>query len=210
MRQRLNRSVAVVALSALLLGGCVTVAVPTPEEKRAAAANLRQVQVQNWLAEGRAAVRDGDQAWQASVRWRQHHDVYSIDLIGPLGQGQARIEGSPGQVTLVTQDQRINAFDADELVARVLDVRLPVNGLRYWLRGLPNPTAEPPVRVAYSAASRQHLQRLEQSGWLIEYLNYQQVEGFWLPTRINARSLAGERELRIKLIVQTWTLNPPT
>jgi outer membrane biogenesis lipoprotein LolB len=48
-----------------------------------------------------------------------------------------------------------------------LGVRLPVNGLRYWVRGLPEPGSTPGQTDADG-----RLTRLEQNGWVIEYPAY--------------------------------------
>ena len=39
-----------------------------------------------WQAVGRLSVQSGEQAWHASLVWRQEGEDYRIRLLGPLGQ----------------------------------------------------------------------------------------------------------------------------
>jgi outer membrane lipoprotein LolB len=148
--------------------------------------------------DGRIAVNQGSQGWQASVRWREQPERYAIDLIGPLGQGRALIEGTPAGVRMQTERDVLSAAEPDSLLAQATGMQVPISGLRYWIRGLPDPSQ--PSRP--SVDERGRLRRLEQNGWMIEYPNYIQVNGLELPKRIHAQ----QGELEVKLFIQTWTL----
>jgi outer membrane lipoprotein LolB len=183
-----------------LLGGCATLPEPDPADRDAWAARQSALAaLTDWQASGRIGVVSGQDGWHASFQWAQRGADYRIDLIGPLGQGRVVIQGDARQASVQTQDgQRWTAPDAEVLLERSLGVRLPVNGLRYWARGLPEPGPTPTLQT--DAEGR--LTRLEQNGWIIEYPVYASVAVLDLPARIIAR----RPDLSIRLVIEQWSL----
>jgi outer membrane lipoprotein LolB len=191
-----------VILTLTLLSGCATS--PTPPLESAAAWTARQAvltQLTTWRADGRIGVVNGQDGWHASFKWAQQGPGYRIDLSGPLGQGRVLVESDGSEARIQTQDgQNWTAPDADDLLERAMGVRLPVNGLRYWARGLPEPGSTPVLQTDASG----RLIRLEQQGWVIEYPAYAPTSrlNLDLPERIVAR----RRDLSVKLVIEQWTL----
>ena len=201
-QQRLRRH-SLAGLTALaLLAGCATpVETAThpawPARQRALGA------LRDWSVNGRLAVTTAQEGWHVSLHWVQQGPVYHIDLIGPLGQGRVRIQGDAQGVALRTADGQIQrATDADELLARAVGVRIPLSGLLYWVRGLPDP--DRPSSLALDEQGR--LSRLEQGGWHIDYLDYMPVAPLELPRRIRAT----QGEIKVQVIVNEWSLAPAT
>lgn len=189
-------------LLAALLAGCASSPSLSPEA--AAAWTARQATLAQrtaWQADGRIGVVNGQDGWHASFQWAQQASAYRIDLIGPLGQGRVLIEGGDDEVSLQTQDgQRQTAPDPDTLLTQSLGVSLPISGLRYWIRGLPQPGSTPVLQT--DAEGR--LLRLEQNGWVIEYPAYapSPLLNLDLPERIVAR----RQDLGVKLVIEQWQL----
>lgn len=190
------------AILSLLLCGCATP--PTLSPEAASAWTARQTaltQLTMWQADGRIGVVSGQDGWHASFQWAQQESAYRIDLIGPLGQGRVIVESEGQDVRIQTQDgQNWTAPDADDLLEQSLGVRLPVNGLRYWVRGLPEPGSTPVLQTDASG----RLTRLEQNGWIIEYPAYAPTSrlNLDLPERIVAR----RPDLSVKLVIEQWKL----
>ena len=190
------------ALVLMLLSGCATP--PTLSPEAASAWTARQTaltQLTTWQADGRIGVVSGQDGWHASFQWAQQESVYRIDLIGPLGQGRVIVESGGQDVRIQTQDgQSWSAPDADDLLEQTLGVRLPVNGLRYWVRGLP----EPGSMSGLQTDAHGRLTRLEQNGWVIEYPAYAPTSrlNLDLPERIVAR----RPDLSVKLVIEQWKL----
>lgn len=184
-----------------LLGACA-VAPPvaplanTPWAARQAALNaLRQ-----WSAVGRIAVVNDQDGWHASLSWVQQGPDYAIELLGPFGQGRVSIQGNPQGVSLQTADGRfLSAADPDQLLQDTIGVRIPVSGLMYWVRGVPDPAQ--PSELAGDEQGR--LTRLEQGGWVIDYPAYGQVAALELPTRIQAQ----RDQIKVKLVIEQWNLD---
>ncbi|HHW76924.1 MAG TPA: outer membrane lipoprotein LolB [Xanthomonadaceae bacterium] len=184
---------------AALLSGC---AVPPVSPVGQGAWEARQPALGRltvWRAVGRIGVVNGQDGWHASFQWAQRGPGYRIDLIGPLGQGRVVVRGDGREVSVQTQDgQNWTAPDPDALLEQTLGVRLPVNGLRYWVRGLPEPGPNPTIQTDASG----RLTRLEQNGWIIDYPAYAPAAAHELPTRI----VAQRGDLSVKLVIEQWTL----
>lgn len=189
-----------VALVALAwIAGCAVA--PTPDSGSEKIWTDRQqelARLTRWQASGRIGVVSGQDGWHAAFQWAQQEEDYRIDLIGPLGQGRVSIRGDGRQVSIQTQDGRNEtAPDPDSLLEQTLGVRLPVEGLRHWIRGAPQPG---PVTALQTDASGR-LSRLEQHGWIIEYPDYAPTSPQALPARIVAR----RQDLSVKLVIDRWT-----
>mgnify|MGYP003585707067 FL=1 len=188
-------------LAFVLLTGCAVAPTTSPEATKAWTA--RQSALQNltqWNAAGRIGVVNGPDGWHAGFQWAQQDSGYRIDLIGPLGQGRIRVEGNEQAVRIQTADgQTQTAPDPDALLEQAVGARLPVTGLRYWIRGLPEPGPSPTLQT--DAEGR--LTRLEQNGWIIEYPAYAYAAplSLELPERIIAR----RQDLSVKLIIEDWS-----
>ncbi len=175
-----------------LLAGCAT-GVTTVSPPQSSAEDL-----DSWAFTGRLAITDGQQSWQSSISWEQQGEVYRIDLVGALGQGQISIRGDSDSVTLYQGGQSLQADDPDHLLAEVTGLSLPITGLRYWLLGLATPTSP----MAPVTDSEGRLRQLQQAGWLIHYPNYIQVDDFSLPQRLRAVY----EPVTVQLLIRQWTL----
>lgn len=147
--------------------------------------------------EGRIAVRFRDEASSGGVSWRHRADGDEVLLTSPLGQGVARIVRADSLVTLTTADAKEHiAADAETLTESVLGFRLPLAGLADWVRGR---AAAGPSQSQLDAQGR--LERLEQAGWVIDYLEYAGP----MPSRLKL-SYPG---LEIRLAIGQWKQNAP-
>lgn len=183
-----------------LLVGCAVAPSMSPEATKAWTA--RQSALLNliqWQATGRIGVVNGQEGWHAGFQWTQQDSGYRIELIGPLGQGRVRVEGDAREVRIQTADgQTQTAPDPDILLEQAVGARLPVQGLRYWIRGLPEPGAAPTLQTD----AKGRLIRLEQNGWIIEYPAY----GYAAPLRLELpeRIIARRQDLSVKLVIEEW------
>ncbi len=186
-------------LPLLLLAGCATAPL-TPEG--ADAWLRRQAQVaalDTWTLQGRFSLTLENEAWHANLHWQEQSGRYTLRVSTPLGQGAALIEGGPGAVTIQLPDgTRDEAPDAETLLTRHLGWQLPVDGLQWWIRGLPAPATS--YRPGFDAEGR--LERLEQDGWRIDYREYTTVDGLLLPRKV---FLTRDR-LDLRLVVSEWQL----
>jgi outer membrane lipoprotein LolB len=188
---------AFVAGLAVLLAGCPSLPpkppslLPWPERR----AQLQMLE--RYTLQGRVAVAAGSEGFSARLHWEQQGARTSLALDGPLGVGGVRIVAD-GPVLNVTNSQG-TALDSDaaraELRAR-LGFDPPLASLRYWILGVPDPAAP----AAESLDSQQRLATLSQAGWDIQYTDYVNNAGAWLPRRLSIQR-AG---VRVRLMVDDW------
>jgi outer membrane lipoprotein LolB len=163
-----------------------------------------------WEIHGRLALRTDAEGWHASVVWVRKADRHRIDLSGPLGRGHLRLTRDRDGAVLKDADQNIyrNA-SAEELLMRTTGYRLPLDGLDYWVRGLPAPGSDADREL--DAWGR--LARLRQLGWDIEFLEYSEHAGVELPAKLFARRLASvgpvarnDDTFEVRLVIENWAL----
>jgi outer membrane lipoprotein LolB len=131
------------------------------------------------------------------LRWQEDNRRYTLNLLAPLGAGGMTLTGTDHHLTLTTDDGKVQqAGDPSELLRQNGGPPLPVQNLRYWVRGLPAP---------FSTATKQfdaygRLSQILQDGWQIDYLSYTHALGQDLPSRLNAQSA----DTRFKLVIYEW------
>jgi outer membrane lipoprotein LolB len=119
---------------------------------------------------GRLAARYGNEAFSGNIAWRHAKSADEMLITSALGAGVARILREGNAVTLTTAEPReYRAADAEALTEEVLGFRVPLAGLADWVRG--RPSSESPASAEYALDGR--LLSLQQQGWNIEYLDYQ-------------------------------------
>lgn len=147
---------------------------------------------------GRMSVRTPDQVFSGTVSWTRTAGEDTLLLSGPLGQGAAELHRQGGRVVLRGADGSLLAEDGDEeLMQRVLGLRLPLDGLVYWLSGMPHPEAT--FQAGVDDMGR--VERLDQDGWHIEYSQFKRYGSVWRPSRIFANR--GDA-LEFRFVVDSW------
>lgn len=186
----LSGRLAIILLLALV--GCARMPVAIAPE-----ALLAMRPVMQFKLDGRLSVKTETQNFSGSLAWLRAGHEETLLLSGPLGQGAAEIRRQGGVVVLKGADGSVVTEESDALLMeRALGLRLPLDGLVYWLSALPRP------RVEFRAAAGEdgHLASLDQDGWHIEYSRYQRRGDRWLPGRI----FASRGELEFRLVVDAW------
>ncbi len=202
------RQVVFIILLLFVLNACVTVQEhtlpPDSEIGKQAAWELHRVNLealQNWSLKGRVAGRSNDEGFRAGVRWRQQRQDFNIDLHGPLGRKVAVIEGKPGDVQLTTsKGESYSAVDPEGLMQDLFGYSLPVKGLRYWMRGIPDPAQ---TYASLDLDDQGRLKQLSQAGWLIDYNRYHEGKPA-MPAFIKISN----KILNANIVIDHWSLNP--
>jgi outer membrane lipoprotein LolB len=136
----------------------------------------------------------------ATLNWQQiDRSHYHIYLFGPLGTHALQLTGKKQTVTLtLSTGKKIVAISAEALLAEQTGYQLPVTQLFYWVRGLPSPTT-----IAHKQFDHaQHLCTMQQSGWLVHYSEYANINGMDLPIRL----ILEKDGFKIKIIIKDWQI----
>ncbi|MGD8526392.1 MAG: lipoprotein insertase outer membrane protein LolB [Thioalkalispiraceae bacterium] len=196
-------------LAILLLTGCASlpepvtdkpVAVPDPQ----AAWQQRQANLtglEHWHLQGRVSLRSEEESWILKVDWQQQSQkVFKILLSGPFS-GMLQLSGDGSNVELNDGEQSLVAPDAESLLLEHTGIRMPVNGLRYWMLGLPQPDKK--VKdLKLDVAGR--LDSLQQDEWQVNIQGYQRHDGEILPVKL----LINNHRLKVRFIIDQWALQP--
>ncbi len=90
---------------------------------------------------------------------------FNLELYGPLGLGATRLVKQNDAVTLETaQGKTYTAGSPEQLLQNVLGWSMPVEGMTYWLLGVPVP--HQPFTAQYQGSE---IVVLNQAGWVIHY-----------------------------------------
>lgn len=188
----------------LLLAGCATPPAPPLPADAAVAWQQRQPRLhalQDWQLTARVAVIQEPAAWHLKVQWKHTARGYEMLLAGPFGAGQVRLIGRAGEVLLEDGERhRWRARDPESLLYRQTGVYMPVSGLRYWIRGLPDPHKQRVSELQFDARGR--LAELRQGDWVIRFQEYRPVDGLMLPRRLQIH----RDDLEVRVVVDRWQL----
>ena len=147
---------------------------------------------------GRVNVRVENKGYPGRIRWQHAPGADEVWLYSPVGSTVARMRQDASGALLVTSDGRQYKADDMKLLAReVLGWNLPIDGLQYWVRGLPWPSLDR-AREEYDADGRP--KSLIQGGWEVAYLDWSPAGVAGLPSKLD---VAGEG-LRLRLVIEKW------
>lgn len=198
---RLLRVCGFVAVTAL--AGCAQPALrpaipsPTPHDLHVAHVDAISA-LRSWRLAGRLAVQAEVKGFSADLDWRETTTGFDLRVAAPLNRGTFALSGNTRAVSLVTpKGETYTAADAETLMRQHLGWALPLTGVRYWVRGLPDPAL---------AVSAEHLDSagrwrdFVQDGWQISVLEYRVAAGLDLPSRL---SLSHDK-LRVRMAIKRW------
>ena len=204
----LNRQL-LLAVFVLLAAGCATqpnapstqipINIAAHQQHLATLANIK-----NYTLKGRLGVVTVKQGFSGGIEW-QHQaskdnqtSLDNIDVYSPVGGKLANISKNAKGVTMTDQKgNSVKANDAESLTETTLGFRLPLSGLSDWAIG--RPTKSKIEASNWDALG--HLTSLKQDGWDINYENYGETNGVFLPNKIVLKS----EKVNLKLLVEKWT-----
>lgn len=153
-----------------------------------------------WNLYARAVLRLRGEAYNISLQWqRGGDDQFEMLLEAPFGQGVLSIDAvGPGRYRLRLPDgQLVTGSSVEALLDEVAGWSLPIAGLDYWVRGVPDPRSGSSHRLDSEGRARS----IRQDGWDITYVDYfQDSRRPALPRRL---SLAND-QLTLKLVIERW------
>lgn len=183
----------IVLLAVSGLAGCASVPPQIP------VSGLNQTVQEKFELDGRMAVRYRDDSSSAVIHWQHRPEIDSLTLSSPLGQTLTALTRDASGVTLIDSEQRTHrAQNVAELTERLLGWQLPLENLSYWIVG----HAAPAQSYQMQQDAEHGLTRLIQSGWVVTYSRWQQVDGVNLPNKL---TLAG-RGVEVRLVIGGWKL----
>jgi outer membrane lipoprotein LolB len=153
-----------------------------------------------WSLEGRIAISNAGKGGSGRIDWQQQGDTYVVSLSAPVTRQSWRMSGGPdGALLEGVQGGPREGSDPAQLLLEATGWQIPVEALADWARGK---ASEPDTLAQVAYAQDGRLQRLQQDGWQIDYLQWQPPVGQRpsLPARIEAQ----RGDAKVRLIIDSW------
>lgn len=176
----------------------VATANQTPWQQRQQAMN----RMQSWGMGGRAALKFKSSAWTFGLNWQQRNrQQYSLQIKNPItGTVVGVLDQSAGRATLKSRGKVSTGPDAERLLQQQLGVKMPVNGMPYWIRGVMAPQY-PVGKVTLDARGRP--KQIIQAGWVMDYFNYRGLAFDALPGKVNISR--AQEQVNVRILAKQWT-----
>jgi outer membrane lipoprotein LolB len=182
------------ALLTLVLAGCATLHAPVSPAWTERRAEL--LAINDFQLSGRLAVATGSDGFSAGLDWIQHAADSQLQLRAPLGLSAGSIEYNAGTLTVHTAQAQLSGDAASAELEREFGMDPPLASFHYWLLGVGDPAGPADEQVD----NQQRLVHLVQNGWHVDYSDYVESTGRWLPGKITLQS----GTVRLKLVVNRW------
>ncbi len=157
----------------------------------------------NWYIRGRVALYVNDEVYNLGMSWSRNNQHHSIKLEAALGQGVIQLKKTPGHAEMTTTEgETYTGTNAQQLLQRVTQLTLPVEGLQSWIKGL----AQENSSFVPDIDAEGHLITLQQDGWKINYFDYQRTsfttgQQYELPHKLYLK----RDNLALKIVIDQWT-----
>lgn len=203
----MNLRLWILLVALALLAGCATTRSPLDPEKQKSA-EQQWAQRRNDLSPINHFLMSSRLAYgkvlgvKADLRWQQNADgSFDMRISGPFGVGAATLTGDRQHVLVRTREGDYDTTDPEQWLSEHMGWTLPLNGLRYWVLGLPAPQSEAALELNIKGQAVV----LEQDGWRLEYSEYQSKDGYELPRKFEATNPT----VKLKVVVDEWSELPP-
>jgi outer membrane lipoprotein LolB len=153
-----------------LLIGYLSACSSTSRQPQTEAVNLID---DHWHINGKLALKSAHGGHNLGLQWRQQGNNYTITLRGPLGLGQADIQGDEQGILSVTHaGTRMDREQALLWQLQHFGWELPIQHMKHWILGNPNPI----LAVESSSHSESNLTSVQQGEWHVSLSDYRQTD----------------------------------
>ncbi|KNC91042.1 lipoprotein insertase outer membrane protein LolB [Trabulsiella odontotermitis] len=201
---RMPRLIRLLPLAALVLTAC-SVNAPKGPGKSPDSPQWRQHeqqvrQLNQYQTRGAFAYLSDEQKVYARFFWQQTgQDRYRLLLTNPLGSTELELNAQPGSVELVdNKGQHYTDTNAEEMIAKLTGMPIPLNSLRQWILGLPGDATDYTLDEQYRLSSLNY--RQNGKSWKVTYSSYDSKTQPALPSNMELT----DGSQRIKLKMDNW------
>ena len=133
-----------------------------------------------------------------AFKWDQNLKDYRLKLLDEKGQVLLVMNANSTKASLNSHNKNYSGKDAERLLAKHLEVPIPLSYFKDWLRGIPSPN----IRNERVLNPTKHLLTLNQGGWFIRYLRYHKVRKIDLPTQL----FMIKKDWHVRVLITHWGL----
>lgn len=195
LSRRVVSALLVLALSVSTLGGCVAGGPRSTEQ---------QDPGEDFAVLGKLAVRGPAGSFSARFSWQQTGELFALELWGPFGQGRRRLRGSFDELVVLNgAGQVLVEGPSREVLERSVGIALPLQSLRFWIQGLPDPSL--PVQAVGRDPAMRALSSFEQAGWAVRITErFDGLEPSLMSSKRPKRISAIGEGYEIRLVLNRW------
>lgn len=182
---------------ALFLTGCALIQ-PHEEALHKIDWKTRKVElekIKNWDINGSISITQDHKTDMGTFYWKRQQEKYAIELLGPMSLNTIQIAGDNKKVTLQkSKNEKLTASTPEKLLFKQFGWKLPISNLVYWIKAQPAPV---PVQ-SLQLDNYNHLVKLKQQGWNLEYFMFKSLNGIDLPAKI----YLWNGDFKIKIVIK--------
>ncbi|MBU3006021.1 lipoprotein insertase outer membrane protein LolB [Paraglaciecola arctica] len=160
--------------------------------------------LERWSIKGKLGFKSPEKKQSANFRWQQTPQQFQLNMTSVIGTSLVNMKGDENLVSLVADDETYQDTDASRLIWRVTGWQIPVEKLRFWIKG--QHQRADLVEISEQGWVNQLQPNCDNcENWLINYDNYKIVEQTWLPHKVVLHNKINNSQLIIR--VNTWNLH---
>jgi outer membrane lipoprotein LolB len=164
----------------------------------------RVTQVEHWALSGKVGVVTPNQSQTGYIDWQQDQNSFAISIRGTLGFGGLDLTGDHEFVTIKVDENNQRTLPTEIALSRYLDWEFPINALKYWVKGIPDPNS-PVTNLQFNANGQ--LARLKQQGWDIRLVNYEHHNtDLNQPVTLPHKIIARYNGHKVSLVLSDWLI----
>lgn len=206
-----------VAAVAILLSACATAPPrpPAPYPEITWQTRLDEIRkIDTWKAKGKLAVNTDQRGGSANMIWERKGSEHYVNLYGPFGGGRVVLtRDAKGALLTDSKKREYRATTAEEVLRQAAGWRVPFAAMQYWILGVPAPDG----KFSKTLDRYGRLQRLQQDGWDVEFVEYRFFDHRELPRKLVLTALPGNTHIvadrlgendrvEVKVIIKGWTI----
>lgn len=155
----------------------------------------------NWRVEGKLAFISPEERQSANLNWQQKQALNELVLTSFIGTRILGLKQTATSAELKYDGETYHDTNASRLLSRLTGFTIPLDNAKQWLKG----TVTDGEITLDSLERTQQVSYIDNTGlkWLIEYGEYQQIEGYWLPKKLTLK----HQQLKIKIQLYQWHFN---
>lgn len=151
--------------------------------------------LKEWRLLGRLSARSAKESWLTKLEWSHNVSADDLAFSTSLGGVVATLAYVDNTIIFAASDGVKREVTEQELQAQI-GYSPPLQHLKFWVRGVPNPALSVQEEAYNSVESR----IFHQAGWRVELGRFELIDGVVLPAKV----VLSKNNLTMKIVVDQW------
>jgi len=151
--------------------------------------------LKEWRLLGRLSARNGKESWLTKLEWKHNIWVDDLTFSTSLGGVVATLAYAGNTIIFAASDGVKREVTEQELQAKI-GYSPPLQHLKFWVRGVPNPT----LSFQKIENNLVGVRAFHQGGWRVELGRFELLDDVVLPAKV----MLSRNDLTMKIVVDQW------